>query len=100
MNSSKSETNLDKNKNSLTWCVYVLECSDKSLYTGVTTDLNRRVKEHNTSSLGAKYTRARRPVRLLYFESCDDRVHATKREYAIKQLSRTKKLELISRALK
>lgn len=78
------------------WRVYILKCSDNTLYTGVTTDLNRRLKEHNNSNLGAKYTRAKRPVELVYFECCDDKVHAMQREYAIKQLTRNKKLELIS----
>ena len=78
------------------WKVYILKCSDSTLYTGVTTDLKRRVKEHNTSNLGAKYTRTKRPVELVYFENCDDKVHAMQREYAIKQLTRSKKLELIS----
>lgn len=78
------------------WKVYMLRCADDTLYTGVTTDLQRRVQEHNTSSLGAKYTKVRRPVELVYFESCDDRVDATKREYAIKQLSRKEKLELLN----
>ena len=79
----------------LLWKVYILKCSDGTLYTGVTIDLNRRLKEHNTSNLGAKYTRARRPVELIYFENCDDKVQAMQREYAIKQLTRNKKLELI-----
>jgi len=82
------------------WKVYMLRCSDDTLYTGVTTDLKRRVNEHNTSNLGAKYTRAKRPVELVYFENCDDKVDATKREYAIKQLSRKEKLKLIDATYK
>ena len=78
------------------WKVYILRCADDSLYTGVTTDLKRRVSEHNTSDKGAKYTKARRPVSLVYFESRADKVDATQREYAIKQFSRKEKLELIS----
>ena len=77
------------------WRVYILRCSDDTLYTGVTTDIKRRVKEHNSSSLGAKYTKNRRPVELVYEERMDGKVLAMKREYAIKQLSRSKKLELI-----
>nr|WP_321266598.1 DUF429 domain-containing protein [uncultured Sulfurimonas sp.] len=77
------------------WKVYMLRCADDTLYTGVTTDLKRRVDEHNTSNLGAKYTRAKRPVELVYFQNCDDKVDATKKEYAIKQLSRKEKLKLI-----
>ncbi len=77
------------------WKVYMLRCVDKTLYTGVTTDLKRRINEHNTSTIGAKYTRNRRPVELVYFENCDDKVDAMKREYAIKQLSRKDKLKLV-----
>ncbi|MDA3908053.1 MAG: GIY-YIG nuclease family protein [Sulfurimonas sp.] len=73
----------------------MLRCVDKTLYTGVTTDLKRRINEHNTSTIGAKYTRNRRPVELVYFENCDDKVDAMKREYAIKQLSRKDKLKLV-----
>ena len=77
------------------WFVYVVECSDKSLYTGITTNVERRVEEHNTSPKGAKYTSRRRPVKLVYFESVIDRISASKREYVIKQLSRSEKLKLI-----
>lgn len=79
----------------MTWSVYILKCADTSLYTGVTTDTKRRVKEHNSGKLGAKYTRARRPVELLYSEDCEDRSEACKREAAIKKLSRQQKLILI-----
>ncbi|MFT7860682.1 MAG: GIY-YIG nuclease family protein [Sulfurimonas sp.] len=78
------------------WKVYILECSDGSLYTGITTDLEKRVEEHNSSSKGAKYTRVRRPVKLVYHENRADRVDASKREYTIKQMSRAEKLELIN----
>ena len=78
------------------WHVYILRCNDDTLYTGITTDLNRREEEHNSSKLGAKYTKLRRPVKLVYSESCDDKSSASKREYAIKQLTRKEKLELIS----
>ncbi|WP_310440838.1 GIY-YIG nuclease family protein [Sulfurimonas sp.] len=73
----------------------MLKCSDESVYTGITTDLNRRVDEHNNSPKGAKYTRIRRPVELIYSESCEDKSSASKREYAIKQLSKIQKLSLI-----
>lgn len=76
------------------WRVYMLKCADDTLYTGVTTDLQRRVNEHNTSTIGAKYTRNRRPVELIYFEKCEGKVDAMQREYAIKQLSRKDKLKL------
>jgi len=77
------------------WYVYIVQCSDKSLYTGITVDLDRRVLEHNTSNKGAKYTRPRRPVQLVYSEAHEDRSSASKRESAIKKLSRTEKLTLL-----
>jgi len=79
----------------MSYFVYILECSDKSLYTGITTDITKRLDEHNTSVKGAKYTKARRPVKLLYSETSENRSTASKREYAIKKLSREKKLQLI-----
>ncbi|WP_432472499.1 GIY-YIG nuclease family protein [Amphritea sp. HPY] len=79
------------------WCVYILRCADQTLYTGVTTDPDRRLKEHNESDrLGAKYTRVRRPVELVYQEPRDNRSLACQREAAIKKLSRKAKLELIN----
>lgn len=77
--------------------VYIVRCRDGSLYTGYTTDVNRRVWEHNYSPKGAKYTRSRRPVTLVYSESYSTRSEAMKREYAIKHLSRADKLKLIER---
>ena len=82
-------------KKTKTWSVYILHCSDDTLYTGITTDILRRVDEHNTSSKGARYTRARRPVMLVYQEKCDTRSSASKREHSIKKLNRHKKLNLI-----
>ena len=79
--------------------VYILECSDNTLYTGITTDLQRRVNEHNNSDKGAKYTRLRRPVRLVYSEEQMNRSSASKREYALKKLSRAQKLALVSKDL-
>ncbi len=78
------------------YIVYILRCADDTLYTGITNDLSRRVNEHNHSDKGAKYTRARRPVGLIYSEECIDRSIASKREYAIKKMKRVEKLELIS----
>jgi len=75
--------------------LYILECSDNTLYTGITTDIQRRVKEHNSSVKGAKYTRVRRPVKLVYKEEFADRSSASKREAEIKKLSRKEKLALI-----
>ena len=80
------------------WYVYMLECSDNSLYTGITTELQRRVDEHNQGKKAAAYTRSRRPVKLVYSEDCDDRSAALKREHAIKQLSRSEKMRLVSRS--
>ncbi len=73
---------------------YIVKCSDGTLYTGWTTDVGRRVKQHNTGQ-GAKYTRIRRPVKLVYAESLPDRAAAQKRELAIKRLPRAKKSALI-----
>lgn len=76
--------------------LYLLRCADDSLYTGITTDLERRVAEHNRSSLGAKYTNARRPVTLVYSKQYHTRSLATKAEAKMKQLSRAEKLALIA----
>ena len=73
--------------------VYLLECADNTLYCGWTTDLKRRVAAHNMGS-GAKYTRSRRPVRLLYYEEYEDRQDALSREGHIKRLSRNEKIRL------
>ena len=75
--------------------VYILRCSDNTLYTGWTTDLEHRVKVHNQGK-GAKYTRNRRPVYLEYYEILDEKGEALKRECAIKKLKRSEKLKLIS----
>ncbi len=80
------------------WYVYVLRCNDGSLYTGITTDPQRRMQEHNHSSKGARYTRARRPVELVYVETVECRAAACKREYRIKQMTAGDKLALISAA--
>lgn len=74
--------------------VYILRCCDNTLYTGWTTSLEKRLKAHN-SGKGAKYTKARLPVEIVYFEEFDNKIEAMKREYAIKQLSRQEKLKLI-----
>ena len=72
-------------------------CADNTLYTGIATDLERRIEEHNSSEKGAKYTRVRRPVTLVYQEEYPDRSTASKREYAIKKnMTRKEKLQLIS----
>ena len=78
------------------WFLYVIHCSDDTLYTGVTTDISRRIHEHNTSSKGAKYTRTRRPVELVYSVDFDNRSSAQKAEYKFKKLTRTQKDEVIN----
>ena len=74
------------------WYFYVLICNDQSLYTGVSTDVHRRLKEHNAKK-GAKYTRGRTPVRLFYYREMKDRSSAQKLESSFKKLRREKKLE-------
>ena len=77
---------------------YILKCKDGSLYTGWTNDLEQRVAAHNTGK-GAKYTKARRPVELVYFEEFETKTEAMRREYEIKQLKREKKIDLIKKFL-
>lgn len=76
--------------------VYILRCADNSLYTGWTNNLDKRVKIHSEGK-GVKYTRARLPIELVYFEEYEDKIEAMKREYAIKQLKRKEKLRLIKK---
>ena len=80
------------------WIVYILECSDKSLYTGITNDMERRLEEHRTGR-GAKYTKHRRPLLMRYTEYQGTKSAALKREAAIKSLDRSKKLALIAAQL-
>jgi len=75
------------------WVVYILECADHSLYTGITNDLDARIAAHMAGA-GAKYTKGRGPFMLIYHENCQDRSHASQREYAIKALPRHAKLAL------
>ncbi len=77
------------------WYLYLLLCADDSLYTGVTRDLKRRLHEHNHTRRGARYTRGRRPVRVVYCETAPSRAAACRREYAIKQLTPQQKLALL-----
>ncbi len=89
---TEKTTTLKKN-----WFVYYLRCADNSLYAGVTTDLIRRLHEHNTcNKTGAKYTRVRRPVKLVYAETQKNRQLACKREYQLKQLTKVKKEALVN----
>jgi putative endonuclease len=78
------------------WFIYILHCGDGTLYTGVTTDVERRLREHNHGPRGAKYTRARRPLALAYQEAAESRSAACRREWEIKQLSVAEKQRLIS----
>lgn len=80
----------------MAWTVYILECGDGSLYTGITNDVDRRIAAHDRGA-ASRYTRSRRPVRLVYTECADDRSAALKREAEIKRLDRCSKLELIHR---
>jgi len=75
--------------------VYILKCADNSLYTGYTIDIDRRVLEHNSEKVGAKYTKARRPVELVYTEVFKDKGDAMRREIEIKKYTRTEKLKLL-----
>ena len=78
------------------WKVYIVECADGTYYTGITTDIKRRLLEHNFSFKSAKYTRSRRPVKLVYEEASHDRSSASKREYEIKKMKRKQKMLLVN----
>ncbi len=80
------------------WFIYILECADHTLYTGITLDVEKRLEEHNTNNIkAAKYVRVRRPAKIVYQEVTDSRSKALKREYEIKQLTRQMKLVLINK---
>lgn len=81
---------------STSWMVYILRCSDGSLYTGITTNLERRLVEHNSPAGGSKYTRPRRPVALVYSEAAASRREATQRESQIKALTLLQKRQLLA----
>jgi putative endonuclease len=80
------------------WTVYIIRCDDGTLYTGVTTDLERRFREHRDLRCGAKYFGGRKPLKVVYSEKGHDRSSACQREAAIKKLSRDEKLDLINGA--
>lgn len=80
------------------WFVYIVRCNDNTLYTGVAKDLAKRLQQHNHGNDGAKYTRGRRPVELVYREHAASRSMAQQREYSIKRLSAAQKRQLIARA--
>jgi putative endonuclease len=75
--------------------VYVLECDDQTLYTGITTDLKRRTEQHNSSLQGSKYTRGRRPVKMVYSCEVPNKSEAQKEEYRIRKLTKKEKIKLI-----
>lgn len=81
-------------KNSMPWFLYIIQCRDKTLYTGITTDISRRLNEHNAKK-GAFYTKNKTPVKLVYQEPMVNRSQSCKREAAVKRLTRKEKLELI-----
>lgn len=76
--------------------LYILQCADKTLYSGITVNLEHRIIQHNSSRLGAKYTRGRRPVKLVYFKAYRNRSSASKAESKLKKISRSEKLKLIA----
>ena len=76
--------------------VYMLQCNDGTFYTGYSTELARRVHEHNTSAKGAKYTRGRRPVKLVYYVACVSRSEALKCEHMLRKKSRLEKVRLMN----
>ena len=76
--------------------VYILECNDRTLYTGWTMDIDKRLMAHNELKTGAKYTSTRRPVKIVYTEECSGKKDAMKREYAIKQLTKKQKILMIN----
>lgn len=86
----------DATRSEKRWFVYMVECADGTIYTGCTTDVDRRVREHNTSSRGARYTRSRRPVRLLISFPMHSRSEALREEIRVKRLPRSEKLKMTS----
>lgn len=83
----------------MSYYVYIVECVDKTYYTGLTKNLDSRIKKHNFSKLGAKYTRSRRPVKLIYSEKMRSKGKALKREFEIKKLTREGKEKLVTSPL-
>ena len=78
------------------WFVYIISCKDKTLYTGITNNIQKRLRDH-TNGNGAKYTKNRAPFTLMYSEKCSDRIAASQREYQIKKMTRAQKLALLSK---
>lgn len=82
----------------MSYFVYILKCSDGTLYTGFTTDLMKREEVHNTGKAAAKYTRARRPVKLVYSEAFKTKSEALKREWSIKKMKRGEKIDIVKKS--
>ena len=80
-----------------TWSIYVVRCADDSLYTGIATDVDRRLREHRDGRRGARYLRGRAPIELVYSQAVGDRSHASRIEYRLKQLAKTDKERLLRR---
>ena len=94
--SIKANMNKNASANSVQWYVYLLRCNDNSLYCGVTTNTARRTFEHNhCNKKSARYTRARRPVNLVYQQLCNNKIDAYKKEYQLKRMSKQQKERLI-----
>lgn len=83
----------------MSWVVYILQCADQTLYTGITNDLPARITAHEEGR-GAKYTKGRAPLALIYREECADRSAASRREIAIKKMPRERKMEMIAQHMK
>jgi putative endonuclease len=92
-----SEDKTIMNNNEKTWHIYILQCSDGSLYCGITTSLERRLHEHNNTKKGAKYTRSRRPTKIVWTCQAKNRSEASKEEARIKRLSRNEKINMINK---
>ena len=93
---NRANDNRNGDDETSSWWVYLLRCSDDSIYTGIATDVDRRAAEHNAGT-GAKYTRSHRPVTVAYREACQDRSTALKREIALKRLTHDQKSRLIEK---
>ena len=83
------------NKGNDIWHVYIVRCSDTTLYTGITNNIEKRIEAHNSAKDGARYTRSRRPVRLVYSQEAGSKSAAAKLEYKIKKMTRVKKMEMV-----
>jgi putative endonuclease len=84
----------DRGRQKAPWFVYIVSCSDGTYYTGITTDIERRLREHNETRAGARYTRARRPVKLVYRESAASRSEAARRESRVRRIPAAEKREM------